>query len=268
MSTGTPQLVRRDCWPCQPAQGKVSLLAELPSASKLPLLRCSSAGIRHGNGPDLFWNNRMKWCKGKCYTKERDKLPRAKSARRKRGGTSHRSARWGPKLHAGKLSAGSKAMLARLNEKRWGPSSRWERRGGDPQNRVSPPPPAGRAAQRCSSRLRAPGGFLAVWHHLLGLPGNKAGLAPHSFPFLLPRRCWSLLPRCLPRCPTPFGAVPCGGGRTPRGCWGAKRCPQTPRPALSLCLGEGGLCRGLSPPGCAQPSLALRRGSGGGWRWR
>lgn len=77
------------------------------------------------------------------------------------GGTSQRWARWGPKLQAGKLGAGSRVVSARLNAKRWGPNSCWERRGGDPQNLpcVSPPGRAGRAEmlEPAAGSRRVPG---------------------------------------------------------------------------------------------------------------
>lgn len=92
------------------------------------------------------------------------------------GGTSQRWARWGPKLQAGKLGAGSRAVSARLNAKRWGPSSRWERRGGDPQNLpcVSPPRPGGQSGDARAGCGLPEGSWLSgtiCW----GFPGIKPG---------------------------------------------------------------------------------------------
>lgn len=78
---------------------------------------------------------------------------------------------------------------------------------GLPKSRTPPCPShplvgRGGGRQLPAERGRAPGGFLTVWHHLLGLPGTRSGLRERRCPgtgALGPRRLLRLCPCWLRR---------------------------------------------------------------------
>lgn len=72
---------------------------------------------------------------------------------------------------------------------------------GLPKSR-SPPCPSHPRRQLPAEPGRAPGGFLTVWHHLLGLPGTRSGLRERRLPRLCP--CWLCRRAGEPKTPESF----------------------------------------------------------------
>lgn len=119
----------------------------------------------------------MKRCKGNFYTEDRDKLPKAKSAKRRECGTAWLWSLRGANIavenkNAEKKRDAGQGVLAEVKDEDADllTASEESLLGAGPP-KISHP--SGRQGQQLPAE--APGGFLTVWHHLLGLLGLCRG---------------------------------------------------------------------------------------------